>query len=82
MDFKTAFIQADREIGYINVKGNGHSPRICLGSEAGVASATVAYLMRECANGQRVSTGLGSNAYRQYFPRVVYTRALEILAAA
>lgn len=82
MKFITAFVQADREIGFINVKGNGHPPRICLGGDLGIGPSTVAYLRRHCENGQTVSTGTGSHAYRIYFPHVVYLRALELQCAA
>lgn len=82
MTFINAFVQADREIGFINVKGKGHPPRICLGGDLGIGSSTVAYLMRNCENGQTVFTGTGSHAYRIYFPRVVYLRALELQCAA
>lgn len=82
MKFINAFVQADREIGFINVKGNGHPPRICLGGDLGIGSQTVSYIMRNCVNGQTVSTGRGSHAYRIYFPQAVYLRALELQCAA
>jgi len=76
-----AFKQAEKEIGFIDVKGNGHPPRVVLGADYGYGPTTVSALYRELRNGQCVRYGSGANGYRYVWPEVLVKRAREIYYA-
>lgn len=78
--FIEAMIEADKEIGFIDVKADKKvkPDRISLGAEYNIPPVIVGHINKNTQNGQRFYYGRGKKAFRLYYPKQVFLRALEL----
>lgn len=79
-NFINAMIQADKEIGFINVKHTKTKKpeRVSLGADYKVPSPISGMIAKKTQNAQKIFYSSGNKGYKIYYPKEVFMRALEL----